>query len=1791
MQNAHHIKLKPGRCRATDILLRTLAFLLLPISSMAQLIVHENSARVLRFSIAIPAPHFSQQEVNGEYYDVVAVPGFIVQHHPGLPALPRKSFTILLPPTGIPELSFVAKPAAVFHDKRLSPSFITTIDREADSVSYAPGTPSAFFELPPAVRLADTAWWGGFRLGRVEILPCNVSGMALEFYSEVQVTLRYPDSPQSIMSPTAPLDTFEQKTLAPLLNFKVGKHWRASNPAMKKANVNWEIPADPTALKLETKSDGLFYVSFDDLAAAGWNVHVIDPATLQLFHLGEEVALQTYDDGDSLFETGEGLVFFGERKRAPDAFFDDYTDANVYWLVHSKTRGLRMPERRVATSGNHAPASYFLETRHFEEDELYYHGDNDAQLFATLAIPGENWVWKMLFGEESFKTDLLLLNVAAEAPACTLRARVRGVTVTPSNPDHHTQFWLNGNFVGEVFFDDNEEVIFEAAFPSSFLREGKNAFELRELADTGAPYDQIYFDWVEIRYWRQYVASDNFLAFRAPPNLSTAGAYYQITNLHNSEIELFDRKPLQRLLGFDLRQTAPEQFVVTFQDSARGDRDYFIATPEARQAPAAILSNQPSDWRANTHAADYILLTAREFLEAAERLASYRRQHDGLRVVVVAVEDVYDEFNYGMPHSEAIRSFLQFAYQHWQRPRPSMVCFFGDASWDAKQNAADSYKRNFVLSFGNPVSDSRLVCFDGEDDFLPEMITGRIPVENLEQAHAVIDKIISAEAAAPAEWSKDFIFLNGGVDSYEQGLFYDQAERLIQRHVSAPPIGGKPVRIYKTTPGRLIGELKPQIVAAIDQGAAMLTFLGHAGSQTWDLMMINADISELRNRGKYPFIASMTCHTARFATPNQTSFGEEFLRASEKGATAFWGTTGWGFIFQDRVLLDSLFTSISRDSVRVLGLATTLARIRLWEAYGSATNNVNSIDQYTLLGDPATRLSLPLRPDLVLSPTAVQITPESPTEQTPQIQIKILLRNLGLATRDSVRVNLTARNRNNNETLIIAQPTLPPIGFVDSLTVTWLNVAKRGEYLVRVEADAENVIAELDELNNTAERLIYFSPVSATLAAPLTAALLNQDRPTLAVYNPAATSANEQRIQFELDTEASFESVSKVVSPVLPPGEVLTNWQVPAPLADGIYFWRSRSIENGAASAWQAQWFGLATQSPFAGMRRIGEQLHDGHFENTMPVAEGVTLARDISRALHLQVQAAGHDDGNRCYLIVNFNLVNDDSRGHNLVAINPATQQMLAPPRAFDTFASSAAADSLAAFIENLPPRTIVLAGIQDDGSFRMTERAHRALESIGSQFTRQVALRDSWAIIGAKGMTIGAAAEAHKRAGSGEVAVTSTATPFFARGVYHTPEIGPAENWKQLVWQAEPASHVRLAISGRRNRLIAWETIAADIVGESYPLAGISAGQYPFLKISATLSDDDGLDSPHLAGYSVGFDQTSDFAIASELISFSADTVQEGDLLTISAKVFNFNLQDAEAAGARENVLIRFAHSDANAEQGSRTINLQTSSITYNASKEFSTAWNSAGYRGLVTIYVEIDPEHNLAEPFEFNNLAAKQILIKTDTQPPRLSVTVDGNVVMSGDYVAPQPHILCQIFDDSVLPIADTSFVSVYLNGQRQAYASAAGNLEFSNTSAGAARAEVAFRPRLDAGLHHIKFEVRDATQNIATDEIEVRVDAELHLHEVMNYPNPFANETEFTYYLTQPAQQVTIKIFTLAGRLIATFEHAPANAGFNRFAWNGRDADGDALANGVYFYKVIARADHATDEVVQKLVVMR
>ena len=123
------------------------------------------------------------------------------------------------------------------------------------------------------------------------------------------------------------------------------------------------------------------------------------------------------------------------------------------------------------------------------------------------------------------------------------------------------------------------------------------------------------------------------------------------------------------------------------------------------------------------------------------------------------------------------------------------------------------------------------------------------------------------------------------------------------------------------------------------------------------------------------------------------------------------------------------------------------------------------------------------------------------------------------------------------------------------------------------------------------------------------------------------------------------------------------------------------------------------------------------------------------------------------------------------------------------------------------------------------------------------------------------------------------------------------------------------------------------------------------------------------------------------------------------------------------------------------------------------------------------------------------------------------------------------------------------------------------------------------------HNLVVKAWDNSNNSSTVSAEVLVVHEdgLVLREVMNYPNPFKDATTFTFFSNLDAE-VKIKIYTVAGQLIRTLEYPFAQNGFNMVDWNGRDAQGDIPANGVYLYKLIAKAPGA-DGPIQKEVIGR
>lgn len=115
----------------------------------------------------------------------------------------------------------------------------------------------------------------------------------------------------------------------------------------------------------------------------------------------------------------------------------------------------------------------------------------------------------------------------------------------------------------------------------------------------------------------------------------------------------------------------------------------------------------------------------------------------------------------------------------------------------------------------------------------------------------------------------------------------------------------------------------------------------------------------------------------------------------------------------------------------------------------------------------------------------------------------------------------------------------------------------------------------------------------------------------------------------------------------------------------------------------------------------------------------------------------------------------------------------------------------------------------------------------------------------------------------------------------------------------------------------------------------------------------------------------------------------------------------------------------------------------------------------------------------------------------------------------------------------------------------------------------------------GDYKIKIKAWDVFNNFSSEEAYFTVlspETGLSIRDIYNFPNPFSSNTTFTFQQNIAAPiNVKIKIYTVAGRLIKEIEERNINDKFVRIDWDGRDEDGNLIANGTYLYKVIVESE--------------
>jgi len=73
---------------------------------------------------------------------------------------------------------------------------------------------------------------------------------------------------------------------------------------------------------------------------------------------------------------------------------------------------------------------------------------------------------------------------------------------------------------------------------------------------------------------------------------------------------------------------------------------------------------------------------------------------------------------------------------------------------------------------------------------------------------------------------------------------------------------------------------------------------------------------------------------------------------------------------------------------------------------------------------------------------------------------------------------------------------------------------------------------------------------------------------------------------------------------------------------------------------------------------------------------------------------------------------------------------------------------------------------------------------------------------------------------------------------------------------------------------------------------------------------------------------------------------------------------------------------------------------------------------------------------------------------------------------------------------------------------------------------------------------------------------------------NYPNPFNPSTTIEFELPQPSD-VTLKVYNFLGQEVITLVDDERPAGYFAAEWDRRNAFGNTVSSGIYFYRFEAR----------------
>ena len=805
-------------------------------------------------------------------------------------------------------------------------------------------------------------------------------------------------------TPIAESKAFERALSHQLLNAQQAVPFRAPRPL---------VPAAPTLVsnnsdgnpryKLFVRETGIYAVTAESLAR-DWGVELIgtNPARFRVTQGNRDIPIYITGAEDRRFDPGDAIFFLGHKPRNP------YSRWNTYWLTLDNSRTLtRVPQLTASpTDPTATQVPTFRSKVNFEEDYLtnnleFVYSEDKHKWFSE----NDFWYWDGIKNggdAAEMRLEFPLYDVAKSFDPSHISVDLQGGTPVP----HQILVSVNGVRIEVAEWEHQDTLTVERSLRTWDTLKDNTKNELNVLSfariddnvdedTTRYPY-HVYLNRFSVEYTRLFRTVADELWFRSPTEDDTSRTQlpggrklqYKIEAFRDPGIYIFETDGTYltaRMRGIAIEPdiTRTGTYNALFQVLDTRSTQFIAVSDTALRQPERIEIVEPTDLATATHGADYVVITHRKYLAAAERLAGWRETSGGggYRTKVVTTDDIYNTYGDGSVSPKAIKDFLTHAYQSWTPPAPTYVVLFGDGTYDfrgvdtkihAEPPELDGYIPTHYIrtdSFGRTASDHWYVTVSGHDEFT-DMYIGRLSAETVSQADAIVDKILAYEQAPPnGDWrrkiisvadddvsnSGDFIFrksLNEIAKDHTR-LGYETVEIFLEDITDE--VEAKPDDYPGIFPQRVA---KDMVIESLGEGAVLAQYAGHGGNTVWahEIIFDNVSVDQVEETDKIPFMLVLSCYNGYFDKPGEPSMAEKLLRKERGGIIGMLSATRLTYASGNDALNRIIFDMIFKRNVRQLGPLSFDSKVELLMTEG--TGQIDVMMEYTLFGDPALQIAI-----------------------------------------------------------------------------------------------------------------------------------------------------------------------------------------------------------------------------------------------------------------------------------------------------------------------------------------------------------------------------------------------------------------------------------------------------------------------------------------------------------------------------------------------------------------------------------------------------------------------------------------------------------------------------------------------------------------------------------------------------------------------------------------------------------------------------------------------------------------